>query len=231
MFENYTYFDENQQLHSLYYRRTLEEDPFEPFKILQWLFIQNAQMDAQTVIDIATEIESSTKRNRTTFIGLKQYDGWSELYFYLFNAKGFEGVAREHLHRNNISKYEIGTAKEKQMKFYYDSLLPNAWMQLQIQSKQTIDALKEAGDAIEEVHLIEHYLLFATESLAQKAAHLLKERFTIVEIVQSEEQGYALVCEHRAPLLQCRLFEKDLYDAATSLHGHYEGWSTQKVHG
>ncbi len=205
-----------------------------------WLFVKlnNGNCSANEHELLLQFLEKLTMELKTkieaTFAGYRIVEGWFEIYFYAHSAKKFENIAASIVASEYNYSYEIGSYKDTKYKFYFDELYPDATQLLQIQNRETMSALQDAGDNSELPREVEHYLFFATDSNAQRAVEKAAAlgftckdkfvdddnelRYTII-LMQSHNVTYDII-DH---------ITQDLLSLAMEEHGLYEGWSTTLV--
>ena len=102
---------------------------------------------------------------------------------------------------------------------------------LSIQNRHTIDALLEAGDDLNIVREVEHYLFFQTKTSMERAVSQLSSHgYEAKEYVNDDESdyGYGVVLV-KTEAINPEIIEEtttSLYESAIQEHGIYEGWST-----
>ncbi len=216
-----------------------DEAPQQERPWLLWSFIKMNAVDEAGLPTVAEmqRLESVTAALTETLaagidainVGRKYEEGWMELYFYAPTAKKFQGLAAKVIGSDYVS--DTGSTRDAKWEHYLYTLYPDALMLQQIQSRHIMAELAEAGDDLDTVREVEHYLGFLTESNARRAAEALSlHGFREKEIAynSSEEYGYTLVVtqEHAigAELLEELAFM--LITTAEKEHGIYAGWST-----
>jgi uncharacterized protein (TIGR01619 family) len=217
----------------------IEMAPQEERPWLLWAFLKMKEVDEQgfptaselsTLHEVTLSLEEALGRELdAVYVGQKYAEGWLELYFYAPTAKKFQSIVTEHASSHYV--FDTGSARDAKWEHYRFRLYPDALMLQQIQSRDIIEELREAGDDLSQPREVEHYLQFQTEANAKRAGERLAlEGFTFKEITydSSEEYAHALTLtkEHviDAPLLG--ELASTLIAAASKEHGLYAGWST-----
>ena len=163
-------------------------------------------------------------------VGHKYEDGWVELYYYGPTAKKFQAVVSEVVGSQYIM--DIGSTRDAKWEHYLYTLYPDPLMLQQIQTRQVLDALSEAGDDFSKEREVEHYLGFLTEGHAKRVSeelylHGFEEK--TLGYNSSEEYGNTLV------MTQTHILDKELLEELAFLlmttaekeHGIYVGWSSE----
>ena len=163
-------------------------------------------------------------------VGHKYEDGWVELYYYGPTAKKFQAVVSEVIGSQYIM--DIGSTRDAKWEHYLYTLYPDPLMLQQIQTRQVLDALSEAGDDFSKEREVEHYLGFLTEGHAKRVSeelylHGFEEK--TLGYNSSEEYGNTLV------MTQTHTLDKELLEELAFLlmttaekeHGIYVGWSSE----
>ncbi|HHH72901.1 MAG TPA: DUF695 domain-containing protein [Sulfuricurvum sp.] len=179
---------------------------------------------------IVIELETSLERsNGAVYAGMRTLDGWAEFYFYAVFSKGAEKYFRQIFHSHGYPQIEFGVNRDTEQRFFHEQLSPNVYQLQQANSRQIIEELEAAGDALESVRPVEHYLFFQTRSAMERTAESLWSQGRVDTDREGEEPfPYALVLEldHACTLNAVEAVVAPLIDAASRAHGRYVGWST-----
>jgi len=209
---------------------------------LLWAFLKMNDVDEQgfptqdELEKISGVVETLKKRLNEELdaisVGQKLEDGWLELYFYAPSAKKFQSIVAEVLESKFV--VDTGSTRDAKWEHYLYTLYPSALMLQQVQSRHIMQELVEAGDVLETVREVEHYLGFLTESQAKRVGEeLYLHGFSEKEISynSSEEYGNTLVVTQEHAIENELLEELAflLITTAEKEHGIYAGWSTGVV--
>lgn len=198
---------------------------------LLWLFVKTEMLDERLENFSNDLIETLQTSLDAVFAGRIIKEGWGEFYFYAPHSKRFENLSSEVIARHGGYAYERGSSRDSKWEMYLDNLFPDPYGLLSIQNRQTIMALEEAGDDLNIVREIEHYLFFQTKtSMERSVAQLLSHGYSVKEYVKDDESDYS----YGVVLTKCEAITPDiisetttsLYESAIQEHGIYEGWST-----
>ncbi|HFU73940.1 MAG TPA: DUF695 domain-containing protein, partial [Helicobacteraceae bacterium] len=164
-------------------------------------------------------------------VGIKIHEGWFELYYYLESAKGFENSVKTILREAGYVSFEVGSAKDTKWSHYYQDLLPNARQQIQMQNRETIEALQVEDDDLSIVRDVEHYCFFQTQTQMLRFSDRMQSLgFLFKESVQEEHSEYpygvVLIKEHDVEFDTVEAMSDTLFKALKEDHGTYLGWST-----
>lgn len=162
------------------------------------------------------------------YVGSREIDGWSEIYFHAKEPKELEVTASKIVSAGMFA-YECSAMRDAKWNFYEVSLYPSELELHNIQSAHIIELLVEEGDDTAIAREVEHYISFDTQSQLERFKNRAAELgFVYKDDIESEdlEHGMALVKVHT--LLESDVAQnvKTLYEALQKDHGHYEGWST-----
>ena len=206
---------------------------------LLWAFLKMKEIDGEgfpttseldALQEVTLPLEDALGRELdAVYVGQKYADGWLELYFYAPTAKRFQTIVTEHASNHYV--FDTGSARDAKWEHYRFRLYPDALMLQQIQSRDIIEELKEAGDDLSKPREVEHYLQFQTEANAKRAGErLASEGFAIKEITYDSSEEYAhtltLTKEHIIDEALLQKLAGTLIEAASKEHGLYAGWST-----
>ncbi len=208
------YKDENPYLFSVFIKyNSLDEtqDGYEEF------------LETKESLIIAIEYEGNAH-----YVGSMVVDGWTELYFYTSDTKGFNTTVSTIL---SPSKYmfESNIVKDAKWNFYETQLLPSELETHHIVSSKIIHLLAEEGNDEEAIREVEHYVVFDT--VTQKDRFLqnaLENGFVYKDDISTDEYEYgvALIKEHTTTEKELKDIVTKLYELIKKEHGYYEGWST-----
>jgi len=187
-----------------------------------------SELDALQEVSLSLE-EALGRELDAVYVGQKYAEGWLELYYYAPSAKKFQTIVTEHASNHYV--YDTGSARDTKWEHYRFKLYPDARMLQQMQSREIIEELKEAGDDLSKPREVEHYLQFQTEANAKRAAdRLAAEGFELKDIVYDSSEEYAqtltLTKEHVIDEALLEQLAGVLIAAASKEHGLYAGWST-----
>lgn len=163
------------------------------------------------------------------YAGMRIQDGWAELYFYAVFSKGAEKRFKEAFHAQGYSQIEFGSNRDAGHTFYHEQLAPDVFELQQAKNSRIIDELAEAGDTLDVIRPVEHYLFFQTRSAMQRTADVLALRGRIdTELKEEGEYPYGLMIEieHACTPEAVNAVSNDLIESAQKAHGVYLGWST-----
>ncbi|MCJ7764425.1 MAG: DUF695 domain-containing protein, partial [Thiovulaceae bacterium] len=148
---------------------------------LLWAFLKMKEVDEEgfptiselgDLQEVTLSIEDALSEELdAVYVGQKYAEGWLELYFYAPTAKKFQTIVTEHASKRYV--FDTGSAKDAKWEHYRFRLYPDALMLQQIQSRDIISELKEAGDDLSKPREVEYYLQFQTEANAERAGEKL----------------------------------------------------------
>ena len=180
-------------------------------------------LETKESLIIALEHEDKAK-----YVGARNVDGWSELYFYSKNSKELEHIVQDILSQS-IYAYESSAVKDAKWNFHHKNLKPSELEQCHIQSEKIIFMLKEEEDDLSISRLVEHYISFELPTQKNRFINTLNiEGYTLKDEISSEEfeNGIALVKEHNVKSETLKLEIDTLFVEIKKCQGYYEGWST-----
>jgi regulator of RNase E activity RraB len=209
----------------------IDDAPQEERPWLLWLFVKAEELTPLIEALSADLAETLHRELDALFAARVMKEGWAEFYFYAPNAKRFENISSEVMSRHGGFVYERGSSRDGKWEMYSDNLFPDAYGLLSIQNRHTIQELQEAGDDLNIVRDVEHYLFFQTKSSMERTvAQLSSHGFEVKEYVNDDESDYAYgVVLVKAEAITPEIVEEtttSLYESAIQEHGVYEGWST-----
>ncbi|MBN2782320.1 MAG: DUF695 domain-containing protein [Campylobacterales bacterium] len=183
-------------------------------------------LETKESLIIAIEYE-----NNARYVGTRVVDGWSELYFYTANSKGFNTTVADIL---NPSRYifESNIVKDAKWNFYEVQLLPTEMESHQIVSNQIIFLLEEEGDTLEVPREVEHYAVFDTATQKERFRELAKaDGFEYKDDLSTDEyeHGVAMIKTHSVTRDEVAKIVESICKLLKKEHGFYEGWSTTLV--
>lgn len=222
----------------------LQYSDFEAYdenKILAWAFIKMHQSDANgwchedECLDLFSLSDTLNKvlqeRCQAHAVGIKIHEGWFELYFYMPQAKGFENSVKEVLRGANYTSFDVGSARDGKWNNYSHELLPDARQYIQMQNRETIEALLAESDDLSIVRDVEHYCFFQTKTQTTRFSERMQDKGFLykeeVEDPSSEHPyGVALVQQHEVTMSAVEAVSDLIFQELKADHGIYAGWST-----
>ena len=242
MIEYYLQFPENEPASRIDVDLSLaDEEPEDMFKpMLLWVFVKMIAPDEH---GICTEPECSKlqkirealteKLSETVgavFSGSRMCEGWFELYFYARTGKKLIASAGEVLQEFDGYTFDTGSSRDEDWEHYRNELYPDTMQLHQIQNRQIISQLIEAGDDTAVEREVEHYLFFQLPTQADRAvASLEASGYELKESVEQEGEypyGRVLVKVQDVTEDTMEASAAEMLEAAYAEHGIYEGWST-----
>ncbi len=210
----------------------IDDAPQEERPWLLWLFVKSDAPLSDTFSAFMEDLKNTLKATLdAVFAGTITKEGWVECYFYAPDGKRFENLTSEVMSRHGGFAHERGASRDSKWEMYLERLYPDAYAQLRIQNRHTVEALLEAGDDLTLAREIEHYLFFQTKSSMDRSiASLSPHGFVLKEEFKDDQNDYA----YGAVLTKTESVTPEaveastalLFDAALEQHGLYEGWST-----
>lgn len=173
-------------------------------------------------------IISLEHEDKAKYVGTRNLDGWSEIYFYAKDSKELERIA-QHILKETTYIYESSVVRDTKWDFHHKNLTPSELEQCHIQSEKIIFMLKEEEDDLSKVRSVEHYISFELPTQKNRFINTLNiEGYSLKDEISSEEfeHGVALVKEHN---IQSETLKKEidkLFVEIKKCQGYYEGWST-----
>ena len=210
----------------------IDEAPQEERPWLLWMFVKAQSPVEQPFSDFLDDLKGSLNESiDAVYAGSIAKEGWVELYFYAPSSKRFENITTEAMNRHGGFAYERGSSRDGKWEMYLERLYPDAYALLNMQNRHTIEALVEAGDDLNKIREVEHYLFFQTRSAMERAvAFLTAHGMSLKEFVTHEDEEYAYgAVLTKSDSVTPEAVEETTslcFDAALNDHGHYEGWST-----
>ncbi len=180
-------------------------------------------LETKESLIIAIEYENTAK-----YVGTRVVEGWSEIYFYASDSKGFNTTVADIL---NPSKYvfESNIVKDAKWNFFETQLLPSELEHHHIISSQIIFLLEEEGDDLFNSREVEHYAVFDTQTQKDRFTELSRESgFEYKDDLSTDEYAYgvAVVKSHNILEDEVKKVVEEIYELIKKEHGYYEGWST-----
>lgn len=210
-------------------------------RIFAWVFVKMHKSDAQgwchedeclKLFELSDTINEKLQKScEAVHVGIKIHEGWFELYFYLFQAKGFENSVRSVLKEAGYISFEVGSHKDTHWSSYYKDLLPDARQYIQMQNRETIEALLVEDDDLSIERDVEHYCFFQTTSQLERfSERMLDSGFIYKENVEEKESEYpygvVLVKRHDVRFESVEAMSDTIFEVIRKDHGSYLGWST-----
>ena len=171
--------------------------------------------------------------NTSKYVGSREIDGWSELYFYTQNSKDFTKKVAAFL-QDFEYPFETNIVKDAKWEFFKKTLYPTEEEWDAIESKRIIKMLYEEGDDIMVPRKVEHYVYFDTPTQKERFVERLPlEGFAYQDEISTEdfENGVALVKEHNVGVDTIAHETALLREAIAPQNGHYALWSTTMAKG
>ena len=165
---------------------------------------------------------------KAKYIGSREIDGWSELYFCASYSKDLNSMVTTMLQDKNLI-YESNIVKDRRWSFYKRQLLPTPLEFANIQSSNIINLLKEEGDILENVREVEHYLSFEIPTQKEKfIENLAIDGFVYKDEIDTQEfeNGIVLMKKHSVDESSVEIEVTNIFEALKEFGGYYEGWST-----
>lgn len=158
------------------------------------------------------------------YVGSRYIDGWSELYFYVKEAKNIDKQVLAFF-KDSFYKYESSITKDAKWDFCFKYLTPNELESLLIESQKIVDECVLEGDNIDNSREVEHYAVFETRSQmdrfiknAQQLGYVFKDELEI--------ESYGVALTKFQTLRELDKSIKELLELAKKEHGSYELWSS-----
>jgi regulator of RNase E activity RraB len=187
---------------------------------------------------VLREIESKaiaevTSQMDAVYVAQLNRDGRFEMYFYVPNTNGADKIATGLV--AHFAGYEIktGSKNDPDWSAYLTEFYPqHPKSKQQIFNFSLIETLKQNGDPLTSVHLIDHTVRFPTPDLRQKFSDLATaQNFT--ESQKFEEAGlpdrrYGITVSHEF-MINLPTINKVTWlfiDLAEQCGGQYDGWGT-----
>ncbi|MDF1879467.1 DUF695 domain-containing protein, partial [Sulfurimonas sp. SAG-AH-194-C20] len=167
-------------------------------------------------------------QEKAKYVGTRNVDGWSELYFYAKDSKELDSVA-QHILKESTYVYESNVVRDAKWDFHHKNLIPSELEQCHIQSEKIIFMLKEEEDDLSKKRKVEHYISFELPTQKNRFINSLDIKgYILKDEISSEEfeHGIALLKEHdvRSETLKSEI--DTLFKEIKKCQGYYEGWST-----
>jgi len=173
-------------------------------------------------------IISLEHEDKAKYVGTRNVDGWSEIYFYAKDSKELERIA-QHILKETTYIYESSVVRDTKWDFHHKNLTPSELEQCHIQSEKIIFMLKEEEDDLSKVRSVEHYISFELPTQKNRFVNTLNiEGYSLKDEISSEEfeHGVALVKEHNVQSETLKEEIDKLFVEIKKCQGYYEGWST-----
>lgn len=210
----------------------VETAPDEMRPWMLWLFVQVPDGTDEAFIafrnDLITALSSQID---AVYAGTITQEGWSELYFYAESSKKFEIIVTTVLNQHAPYASERGSARDGKWEMYLERLYPQSFDLIGIQNRDTIAALRDAGDDLSIEREVEHYLFFQTPTARDRMTGVLTQQgYTLKELLSDEDgeytHGVSLVKVHTVTTKVIEEITITLFEQVLQEHGVYEGWST-----
>ena len=194
------------------------------FSYLLSVFVKSELLD-ETKEELIAALEAD---ERAKFVALRVVDGWSELYFYTRDSKGFTPLISAVLKKGNYP-YESSVVKDLKWDFHFKNLMPSALELAHVESHKIIEMLQEEGDDLSQERPVEHYLSFETPTQKERFIDSCKiEGFVFKDEIESDsfENGIAMLKTHAVTPEVLKTLVEEIFEALGVTQGYYEGWST-----
>jgi regulator of RNase E activity RraB len=232
MFETYTKKDENGEKVTIEIDLDIAHSKDKSLKkksLMLWLFIKTEELDNSMQNEIIEFLESTYD---ALYIGKRIAQGWSELYFYAQDNRGYSNKTGTFLQNLSDLAYEVGSHKDPSWKQYEVELYPDEVSFHQIQSQHIIDALQDEGDDITIERSVDHIVYFQLEAQVERfVKSLYDSEFFLKEqgYDSSAEYGYGLVLSriHAVDIETIEKIQMQIMPFIKDEHGYYDGWNTQ----
>lgn len=242
MIEYYLQFPENEPASRIDVDLSLaDEDPEDMFKpMLLWVFVKMKAADDDGICTASEcgklqEIrealtEKLSEKVGAVFSGSRMCEGWFEIYFYARTGKKLIASAGEVLQQFEGYTFNTGSSRDEEWEHYRNELYPDTVQLHQIQNRQIINQLIEAGDDTSVEREVEHYLFFQLPTQADRAvAALAASGYELKESVEQDgEYPYGRIMVKTQDVTESTMEASaaEMLEAAYAEHGIYEGWST-----
>ena len=194
------------------------------FLYLLSIFIKSELLDeTKEALIIALEADERAK-----FVAVRVVDGWSEVYFYTKDSKGFTPLISSVLQKGNYP-FESNIVKDSKWDFHFKNLLPTPLELAHIESQKIIEMLQEEGDNLRIERPVEHYFSFETPTQKDRfIASCAIEGLMFKDEIESDsfENGIAFVKTHAVTQEVLTALIEEIYELLSTTQGYYEGWST-----
>lgn len=167
-------------------------------------------------------------QERAKYVGTRNVDGWSELYFYANDSKELDNIAQQILKESNYV-YESSVVRDTKWDFHHKNLTSSELEQCHIQSEKIIFMLQEEEDDLSRIRSVEHYISFELPTQKNRFLNTLNiEGYVLKDEISSDEfeHGIALVKEHNVESQTLKEEIDKLFLEIKKCQGYYEGWST-----
>ena len=118
-------------------------------------------------------------------------------------------------------------------KHYYETMLPSERQLHRLQTQETIDALKESEDNLEEARELEFFAVFKMRSHAEKFVNELANDYDFIKFFENEgdddDMFHGVVISKMIPIdvKELDFIAVYLMKHSEEYYGRYEGWGTQ----
>lgn len=210
----------------------IDEAPDTERPWLLWIFFKVSDPYSSEFISFRDDLSLTLfEQLEALYAGCIIKEGWCEFYFYASTSKKFENITSDVIGRHGSYPYERGSSKDTKWEMYLERLYPEPIDMIKMQNRDTIAALLDAGDDLNQEREVEHYCFFQTPTALNRFNEsITSQGFKVKEEMTNDDSDYAygvtlIKIESISPE-QVEGTTSMLYEATLLGHGLYEGWST-----
>ncbi len=169
------------------------------------------------------------------FIGSQVAPGAKTLYFYLKAEAAAEQLAQQLVKDYQKRQVEAAISPDKRWETYINTLSPSLKEQAEIRNDQVLLQLQQAGDALNQPRLIEHWAYFPSPAARQQfqdtvaAASFKILGFDTIDVGKAARYGIHMARQDSIHVPYIHQLTWNLTRFAESLGGSYDGWETVVV--
>jgi uncharacterized protein (TIGR01619 family) len=217
-------------------------DAAKPHLLWVWVYFQHPRPDGlssreefDTLNSIQDKLTASIEqRCRAILSGRVTTDGHREFYFYASDPRPFEEAVKESMASFEGYKFDFDQQEDPDWDQYLNVLFPSDEDLQRIANREVLEALKRNGDALQSPREILHWAYFKTEndrSDFRNSAQTLGYRVDSESEFKEKNYPYA-ICVGKEQDIQSDALDDaviDLFRAAKSADGDYDGWESPVV--
>jgi len=196
---------------------------------LKFDFKDKSEDEQDEFLEVKESIIISLEKNSLAkYVGMRDIDGWIELYFYSLNSKNILDKIKTYLNQNKLI-FESSVVRDTKWDFYTQTLLPSELEYCFLESSKIVELLKQEGDDFKIPRVVEHYAIFDTATQKQRYVDsMLEKGFSFKDDIATDEceHGVALIKEHNLDEIIIRDIITKIFEEVKKEHGSYELWST-----
>lgn len=179
-----------------------------------------------------TLINAITFNTESQYVGRITLAGKRDFYFYLKDTTELQNIVNAAMQKHPDYHFDIHCKEEKTWDTYFSLLYPTPVQMREIENRQVIEQLKNAGDPLSKERPVFHFIYFNTDADREKfISRVAAEGFTVNTKEFDDtltEQAYSLHIERvdKVDWESVNEYVAYLSAIAQDCHGTYDGWET-----